>query len=210
VRRELDRLVPLPVRAAALMPAAVLAVHQLRFQLAFGSHAGGKLASEGHQYLGALMPLAAMLVAIAAGLFLASLTRAWRRGGGSGSGEGANAPLVRVGLLAAATLLVIYCGQESLEGLLSAGHPEGIAGIFGEGGIWALPLSLALGFLVALCLRVAEVAIRWAAARRAPGGARRSPAPRVPRPADALLAAIEPLAGAGAGRAPPRPSLLGS
>ena len=69
--RQIDRFVPPRIRAAALMPAAVLTVHQLRFQLAFGDRTEGKLASEGHQYLGALAPLAAMLLAIGVGLFLA-------------------------------------------------------------------------------------------------------------------------------------------
>lgn len=207
MRRQIDRLVPLPIRAAALMPAAVLTVHQLRFELAFGGQTNSKLASEGHQYLGVLTPLAAMLVAIAAGLFLASLARARRHGGEEG--VAGRASLLRLGLVAAATLLAIYCGQEFFEGLLCTGHPEGIAGIFGQGGLWAVPLSLLLGFLVAICLRVAQTAIRWVAARSPRRRADRRAARRPRRPLDAALTPLTPLAASAAGRAPP-PRLLPS
>ena len=33
-------------------------------------------------------------------------------------------------------LVLIYAGQEFLEGLLAAGHPTGLQGIFGDGGWW--------------------------------------------------------------------------
>jgi hypothetical protein len=203
VGKQIDRLVPLRVRAAALMPAAVLTVHQLRFQLAFGSHTQSKLASEGHQYLGALAPLAAMALAIGVGLFLATLSRAWRGGMDLDENRARVAAFPKIWLAAAASLLLIYCGQELLEGFLVSGHPGGIAGVFGAGGLWAVPLSVALGAVVALGLRVADIAVRWAAGRRVG-----SPSPRAPRristrPADVLLALREPLADAAAGRAPP-------
>jgi hypothetical protein len=203
VGRQIDRFVPLRIRAAALMPAAVLTVHQLRFQLAFGERSGSKLASEGHQYLGALAPLAAMLLAIGAGLFLATLSSAWRRGVDDDKGRGEVAALPKLWLLAAASLLAIYCGQELLEGLLVSGHPGGLAGVFGEGGLWAIPLSGLLGAVVALGLRVADVAVRWAARRRPRLTSPRTPVRRTPRPGEVLLALREPLADAAAGRAPP-------
>ena len=202
--RQIDRLIPLRVRAAALMPAAALAVHQLRFQLAFGGQADAKLASEGHEYLGAVGPLAAIALAIGAGLFLASLARAWRRGTREDGASAPGAALAKVWLLAAAALLAIYCGQELLEGFLASGHPDGIAGVFGAGGLWAVPLSVLLGAVVACGLRVADAAVRWVAARgRRPS--RRRPSRRSARPAEVLLALREPLAGAAAGRAPPLP-----
>ncbi len=197
--RLIDRFVPLRFRAAALMPAAVLTVHQLRFQLAFGDRADGRLAAEGHGYLTALAPLAAMLVAIVAGVFLAGVARAWR-----GAGEGA-APssFARVGLAAALALLAIYSAQELAEGMLASGHPGGLAGVFGEGGLWALPLSLLLGAAVALALRVGSAAIEWVAARRA-ARPLRSARPRPTRPPlEVLLVPAAPLAALAAGRAPP-------
>jgi hypothetical protein len=204
VRSQIERLVPVKVRAAALMPAAALTVHQLRFQLAFGDRTGGRLAAEGHQYLVALAPLAAMLVAVVAGLFAARLAGAW------GGEEGDAGPLpgfLRLAATIAAALLAIYCCQELLEGVLSTGHPEGLPGVFGEGGWLAAPLSMALGAVVALALRGAGAALRWAAtrARRAPH--RHSRPAAAPRPRRLALPRPAPLAATAAGRAPPAPAL---
>jgi hypothetical protein len=192
-------LLPARIRAAALMPAAVLTVHQLRYQLAFGSHTDAKLASEGHAYLGTLTPLAAMLLAIGAGVFIAALARARRDGEAGERGR----PLLLVWLVTAATLLGIYTLQELCEGMLVSGHPGGLHGVFGDGGLWAVPLTLALGAVVALALRVADAAKRWVAAR----GEDKPPAPARPhrarRPAPVFMPAPAPLALAAAGRAPP-------
>lgn len=198
--RLIDRFVPLRFRAAALMPAAVLTVHQLRFQLAFGDRADSRLAAEGHSYLTALAPLAAMLVAIVAGVFIAGVARAWR----DGAGEGRSAPsLVRVWLAAALALLAIYSAQELAEGVLASGHPGGLEGVFGQGGLWALPLSLLLGAVVALILGLGSAAIKWVAARRA-AHRRRAARPRASRrPPEVLLTPAAPLAALAAGRAPP-------
>jgi hypothetical protein len=183
------------------MPAAVLTVHQLRFQLAFGGETKAKLASEGHAYLGALAPLAAMLVAIAAGLFLARLALAARDG--LGPDETGRLSFRRAWLIAAAALLAIYCVQELAEGLLISGHPGGLAGVFGEGGWLAAPLALALGAVVAAALRVSDAAVTWVASRVArPTAPPRRPR-RAPRPAPVFRFAPEPLAAAAAGRAPP-------
>jgi hypothetical protein len=193
-------LLPARLRAAALMPAAVLTVHQLRYQLAFGGHTDAKLASEGHAYLGTLTPLAAMLLAIGAGVFIAALARA-RRDGETGEG---GRPFVFVWVLTAATLLGIYALQELAEGMLVSGHPGGFHGVFGDGGLWAVPLAVALGAVVALALRVADVAKCWVASLadepEAPAPARPR---RAPRPAPVFMPAPAPLALAAAGRAPP-------
>lgn len=191
---------PARVRAAALMPAAVLTVHQLRYQLAYGGHADSELASQGHSYLSTLAPLAAMLVAIAAGVFIAGLARAHREGETGERGR----PFLLVWLLAATTLLGIYAGQELVEGLLAPGHPGGLHGVFGDGGLWAVPLAVAFGAIVALALRVAEVAKRWAASHGregTPSAAKR--ARRSLRPGPIFMPALAPLALAAAGRAPP-------
>ncbi len=192
---------PLRIRAAALMPAAVLTVHQLRFQLAFGADANAKLASEGHAYLGAFAPLAAMLVAIAVGLFLARIALAARGGGAPGAPGGLS--FRRAWPLAAVALLTIYCVQELGEGILLSGHPCGFAGVFGEGGWLAVPLALALGAVVAAALRVSDAAVAWVAARASRPQPTPAPPRRALRPAPVFRFAPQPLAAAAAGRAPP-------
>ncbi len=146
---SLNRLVSPSFRAAALMPAAVLTVHQLRFMLAFGGSSGEELEKEGHQYLSALAAPIAMSVAMVVGLFFARLASVWRDGAGerdaSGglAGDRARRPgLLHLALLIGASLLVLYSCQELLEGMLSSGHPAGLDGVFGNGGLWAVPLSL--------------------------------------------------------------------
>ena len=64
---------------AALVPAAAVAVHQLRYLLAFGGNAGAELAREGHSYLHSLVPWIMALIGVAAGGFLWSLGRAFAR-----------------------------------------------------------------------------------------------------------------------------------
>jgi hypothetical protein len=204
------------LRAAALMPAAVLTVHQLRYLFAFGGGTGAELEKEGHQYLSALAAPIAMSVAIVVGLFLARLASAWREGEGeagarstSASARGAGAgPFARRGFLClalttGAALLALYSCQELLEGMLSTGHPAGFDGVFGDGGWWAVPLSFVCGLVIATALRGARAAIRWAAARhRRPQASHGRPAP-APRPRRIALPRPVPLAGAAAGRAPP-------
>jgi hypothetical protein len=222
VFRPLDRPILAPrLRAAALMPAAVLTVHQLRFMLAFGGASGEELEKEGHQYLSALAAPIAMSVAIVVGLFFAWLASAWREKEGSQTtpaggalGElasrfgGTRDPaswrgFLRLALLIAASLLVLYSCQELLEGMLSNGHPEGLDGVFGDGGWWAAPLSLLFGLAIAAALRGARAAIRWVVSRRRrPTTPHGRPTP-ASRPRHLVLPRLVPLAGAAAGRAPP-------
>jgi hypothetical protein len=203
------------LRAAALMPAAVLTVHQLRYLLAFGGGSGRELEKEGHQYLSALAAPIAMLVAIVVGLFLARLASAWsegeadpataRRGAAPGRGGGGSPgrAFLRLSLAIGASLLALYSCQELLEGMLSSGHPGGFDGVFGDGGWWSVPLSLACGLVIAAALRGARAAIRWVAARRrAPRTSFGRPTP-ARRPCRLSLPRLVPLAGAAAGRAPP-------
>jgi hypothetical protein len=221
VFRPLDSLVSPRLRAAALMPAAVLTVHQLRFVLAFGGSSGEELEKEGHQYLSALAAPIAMAVAIVVGLFFARLASAWRDGVGDGVATSAAAGgdpasrrsglrdpaswrgFLRLALMIAASLLVLYSCQELLEGMLSHGHPEGFDGVFGDGGWWALPLSFVCGLAIAAALRGARAAIRWVVSRRRrPTTLHGRPTP-APRPRRLTLPRPVPLAGAAAGRAPP-------
>ena len=198
---RIDTLLSPRLRAAALMPAAVLTVHQLRYLLAFGGGTGQELEKEGHQYLSALAAPIAMSVAIVVGLFVARLASAWREGAAE---DGAPRwSFLRLALTIGASLLALYSCQELLEGMLSSGHPGGFEGVFGDGGWWAVPLSLACGLVIAAALRGARAAIRWAAARhRRPKASYGRPAP-APRPRRLALPRPVPLAGAAAGRAPP-------
>jgi hypothetical protein len=185
----------------ALFPFGAVAVHQLRYQLAFGADASRELADQGHAYLHELTPWIVLAVAAGAGGLLARLARAWR----SGESERGRC-LAALWALTSAALFSIYVGQEFLEGLLAGGHPQGLAGILGEGGLWALPAAITVGGLLALLVRggralvarVARLGRRWprVAAARAPKGA--------VRPACVALPRLAPLAGASAGRAPPR------
>jgi hypothetical protein len=185
----------------ALFPVGAFAVHQLRYQLAFGTDASRELADQGHAYLHELTPWIVLAVAAGVGGLLARLARAWR----SGESERGRC-LAALWALTSAALFSIYVGQEFLESLLADGHPQGLAGILGDGGLWALPASIAVGGLLALLVRggralVARVARLGrrrprVAAARAPKGAL--------RPARVALPRLAPLAGASAGRAPPR------
>ncbi|MBS1846427.1 MAG: hypothetical protein JST53_18620 [Actinobacteria bacterium] len=197
----MNRLLSPRLRAAALMPAALLTVHQLRYLLAFGGGTGQELEKQGHQYLGALAVPIAMSVAIVVGLFVARLASAWR--GGDGDDAAPRRSFLRLALTIGAALLALYSCQELLEGMLSSGHPRGFEGVFGDGGWWAVPLSFASGLVIAAALRGARAAIRWAASRRPrPALSYGRPAP-APRPRRLALPRPVPLAGAAAGRAPP-------
>ena len=194
------RAIPSALRGAALMPAAALAVHQLRYELAYGGHASHALAAQGHAYLSSLTPWIVLLAGFGLGASLGGLAQRWTTAAGSRRTAG-----LRVWLLAALGLMAIYAGQELIEGWLATGHVAGLAGVFGGGGWCALPAALLIGGLLALGLR------GEAALARALDGSR----VRVPRPvahaaahlqlrAAPLLAAAAPLARHGAGRAPPR------
>jgi hypothetical protein len=186
----------------ALFPLGVFAVHQLRYELAFGTDASRELADQGHAYLHELTPWIVLAVGLGLGGLIARLARAWRSGEADrGKGRG----LVVLWALASAGLFSIYVGQELLEGLFATGHPQGLTGILGDGGLWALPASIAVGALLALVVRGGRVLV----ARIARLGRQRPPiagarAPKlVARPDSAALPRLAPLAGASAGRAPP-------
>ncbi|MGI9097508.1 MAG: hypothetical protein ACR2H2_03280 [Solirubrobacteraceae bacterium] len=64
----------------ALFPLGVFAVHQLRYELAFGADASRELADQGHAYLHELTPWIVLAVALGLGGLIARLARAWRSG----------------------------------------------------------------------------------------------------------------------------------
>ena len=181
---------------------AALGVHWLRYELAFGGSAEHELVAQGHQYLSSAVPFVALAAALVAAELVARVAGARR-------GDGDAPPSSRLLMTAAAittVLVLIYAGQEFLEGFIASGHPGGFFGVFGDGGWWSVPVAIVFGFLIALALRVAEVAVSIVARLSSPGKARQAPATH-PRPPSVLLPAPSPFAGAAPGRAPPVPAL---
>lgn len=187
----------LALRATALLAVGAFALHQLRYALGYGDAAMQTLAAHGHGYLAFVTPLIALVVALAAGRFLAALARAGR----TGRAGGRSGRFARVWLAASSVLFATYAGQELLEGALSAGHPGGIAAVVGGGGWWALPLAVVIGLLVALLMRGADACLALAARRRV-GSRPRQPV-SIRRPAPAELPVPRVPARHLAGRAPP-------
>ena len=186
---------------AALMPAGAFAVHQLRYWLAFGSHAAVELQRQGHSYLHSVVPWIVALLAAGLGTFLVALGRAF---GGHRSVPRYTLSVATMWLLCTASLVAIYVCQEFLEGLLATGHPGGLAGIFGSGGWWAIPAAVAVGLVLTAAFHGARRVLRAVAERRTrpPAPARRRTQP--PRMGRALvLPAPDPLVDGWSGRGPP-------
>jgi hypothetical protein len=184
-------------RGFMLFPAAAFAVHQLRYQLAYGSHAGAALSAQGHGYLTSLAPWVAVRAGVAAGSFLARLARA-------AAGRTDRRPrraLAALWLATFAGLLAAYALQEWLEGMFAAGHPAGVAGVFGHGGLLAVPLSAVAALAVAALLRLGSLAVDAVAPAAS--------LPRLAAPIASLLPRLPApprraaLAGNVSGRAPP-------
>jgi hypothetical protein len=180
-----------------LAPAAVFAVHQLRYTLAYGGRANAELAAQGHSYLSSLVPWTILAVAFAGGSFLRRFAGALRAGSPGPVGR-----LSASGLWAVTWggLLALYAIQETLEGVLATGHPGGAGGVVGHGGWWAVPAAAAVAALVTLLLLLGRVLLRVAAS--APRVRYRCVA-LVAVPAGVAPAVVRPLARAAAGRAPP-------
>jgi hypothetical protein len=198
---------PPALRGAALMPAAALGVHQLRYELAFGADAPRALAQQGHAYLSSLMPWIVLLTALALGASLGALVQRWARDGTADGEDPAARRMagVRVWLLASGGLFAIFAGQELLEGTFAAGHAAGVAAVLGGGGWWALPAALLVGGLLTLALRAGAV-VEDVLAELGPLRLRLRGSVREARralPATPQLIAPAPLARAAAGRAPP-------
>ena len=187
------------LRGVALLALGALAVHQLRYLLAFRDDAGAALHREGHGYLAELIPV---LVAFAAAGLAASLA-AGILARGAGRGRVITGPGRAV--LYGVALFAVFVTQELAEGALFAGHPAGLAAIVGGGAWLAAPLALAFGALAALAERLLDRAEGAIAGRlRRPGAPAEAPDPASPaaRPAWRPLAAA-PLAFGLARRPPP-------
>jgi hypothetical protein len=152
-------------RSAALIALAALAVHQLRYLLAYGSASHEELSRQGHAYLTQALPL---LVGFAAAALLAGLLKAAMGAVPRRVGLGA-ARLRTLGY--AASIVSVFAVQEMIEGLLFAGHASGTAAVLGAVGWLALPLA---GLFGALCAAV-DGGLAKLEALVAPGG---PPGPR--------------------------------
>jgi hypothetical protein len=186
-------------RLLLLMPLAAWSVHQLRYFITYGAGAGRELSDQGHAYLTLLMPAIGGLAALAFGGFLLRFVRAWQGDSGDAAPKHGTR---RLWAVIATGLLAIYVGQELVEGLLATGHAPGLAGVFGQGGWWAVLAALVVGLLLALALRGAE-AVESLFARGKALGRRRPHTAGIRIPPSARLALQAPLARLGAGRAPP-------
>jgi hypothetical protein len=183
-----------------LVPAGALAVHQLRYMLAFGVSAGGVLARQGHSYLHSVVPWIVLALGIALGAFLWSIGRAM---GGRRSLSRYAVSFTALWTLCSAGLLSLYILQEILEGLLISGHPAGLVGVFGYGGWWAAPVAVCVGLVLAAFFHGATWVLDEVTRRRANSTADATEAAAVPRPRDFLLPRLQPLALGQSGRGPP-------
>jgi hypothetical protein len=191
------------MRSAALLALAALAVHEARYLLAYGAHAGRVEAASGHAYLQVAAPLlaAAAGAAIVASVLAPALMRRLPRLADPAAGTERAAGY-------AVALLAIFVCQELIEGIV-AGHGDILGGVAGPGGWLALPLAIAFGALIELAgrwLERAEVRITaaFSGPRRRPGAA-----PPAPRPTDLRRAPLcsRPLAFGLSRRPPPLPAV---
>jgi hypothetical protein len=189
------------VSSAGLMPAAVIAVHQLRYWAAFGSLAPAELQRQGHSYLHSLAPWIVLSVAVALGSFLRAFGRAL---GGSGMRPHYTISFAALWLTCSACLLGSYVLQEFLEGLFATGHPTGLAGIFGFGGAWSIPAALAVGLVLAAVFHGARWVLREVSERRAAPPRLRGPVRSAPPPAMVLPLRLAQVAIGWSDRGPPR------
>jgi hypothetical protein len=154
------------LRMAALMGAGAYGVHQLRFALTPASRA----TLHAHAYLA---PVGTVLV----GLLLLALAAALARVARGCVDE--RPRLRRLWPGTSASLVAVYCAQESIERLIAHGESP-----LARGGWVAIPLAVVIGLAVALIARGAAAATEVAAAeRRAPALAiELTPFDALPRP----------------------------
>jgi hypothetical protein len=184
--------------AALVLPAAVLAVHQLRYVLAYGSHAAAQLSAHGDHYVAAATVISGTLVGIALGLAVLRLLATWR---GRAHVEVVRAPLWLLWLSLTFVLVAGFCALEGLEVLLEPHRGAGMSAIFGSGGWWALPAAAFVAAVMVLLVHGGRALLVVAGRRRLLRRERRSAADlrafrRDVRP-------HRPMASCAAGRAPP-------
>jgi hypothetical protein len=189
------------VAPVALMPAAAFAVHQLRYWLTFGSQVGVELERQGHSYLHSVVPWIVVLIAVAVGVFLRSLGRAF---GGQRTVRRPTVSFAALWLLCSVSLAIIYMSQEFLEGLFATGHPSGLVGVFGFGGGWSVPAAGAVGLVLAAVFYGASwVLVELAGRYRQDRGPVGAPPADIGRPPDLFVSPLAPLLAGWSGRGPP-------
>ena len=187
------------LRTAGLVVSGAVAVHELRY-LAAGSATD---AGAGHGYVPVAGLLSTVLLGLACGQLAAVVERARRTGSpGRRSGARTQAGFLAGWLLATFALALIFVAQELLEGALAGGREAGLGAVVAGGGWMALPISAAVGALLALALVGARRAVE-AAVRGARRAAPRRRSLRRARLASGHRPAGAPLARHLAGRAPP-------
>ncbi len=185
----------------AVVPAGALAVHQLRFWLAFGGNASAELGRQGHAYLHSVVPWIVLLLALAVGAFLWAVGRAVT---GQRSVSRYALSFTALWLVCSLCLIGIYMAQEFLEGLFATGHPAGLTGIFGYGGWWSVPAAVCVGLVLAAVFHGARWVLDEIANRREGAPSVLVERRRTQRlPLDVLLPRLSPLAGGWSGRGPP-------
>jgi hypothetical protein len=131
-----------PLRAIALLGAGAVAIHQLRYAIAYGDAAPHALAAHNHSYFEFALPAVATVFVVAlAGLLI-------RVAHGRVAAPQRRMPFATLWLACALTLGTIYGVQESLEG----------AGALAGGGWIGFALAFPAGLLVAVALRGADAA----------------------------------------------------
>jgi hypothetical protein len=165
------------LRTGALLALGAFAVHQLRYLASYGDGAGAALGAQGHGYLETVLPfLVAIAVAVTLGT-CALAVFARRRDLGRGRAGWA---------FCTAALLATFFVQESAEGLLSEGHPGGIAALTAHGGWIVFPIAALVGSVVGRLIRgLTSFELTLAAAllpRRSRHFSDRPLAPDVPAP----------------------------
>jgi hypothetical protein len=169
--------------------------------LAFGAGASEELQRTGHSYLHSVVPWVVFSIALAVGIFLTALGRAFS---GQTSARRYSVSLLGLWLACSGALIAIFICQEFLEGVFLTGHPAGLQGIFGYGGWWAIPASLCIGVVLAALFHGA----RWVLGEVARRRGRRTlnwsgTVVSVPRPRDVAVALRSPLLSGSSGRGPP-------
>ena len=147
-------------RGVLLFPAAVLAIHEGRYELGYGSAAGQTLANQGHGYLDSLGPWVILLVAFGISDALGRAIRSL----GSSRGETHRTRLLGLWATTTLSLVGLYCAQEWVEGALASGHPGGITAPFAHGGLWAFALAPAAALVVVAVLQACAPVVQTLAA----------------------------------------------
>jgi hypothetical protein len=190
----------LTLRWLGLIGIAALVLHEVRYYAAYGDRTPRALADQGHSYL----PLIGVLVVLLLVIVLVRLGRALTAALRGITVDPRPPRFGRLWAYSSSALMAVYCIQEGVEGHLSAGHPGGLLGIFGNGGWTAILLALAFGALIAALLHAVDATVRVLAQRPLA-----KPRPRPagdPLPVRCLLPSPDVLALNLAARAPPNTS----